>query len=265
MNCTDIAVLALRLLAVHLAVSVLITLTQWLPMLRGLEVGSEVSQVENQWWSKSLRITIGLQSILAVVVYASAGRLGAWLTNGDRSALITDRLALGAVAISSAGILILSHLLDFIPEAAFPDPRPEGEIEFVEVLMRWLAPVLLALMGGWALAQPKSIARSLFRTVDSPDSPASVFAQAILFSLLGLWFVVGNLPSIVQRAVFVARSTNPESIFFRIQHGLWCARELDRRHLALRLRPRAHCRRHRTGPHLAPRAHGRPDGGALTR
>ncbi|MBL8859948.1 MAG: hypothetical protein JNL28_15680 [Planctomycetes bacterium] len=219
MNRSDIAVLTLRLVSVYLFTAALMRLTDFSALLPLAGDGADEFRAMTQHVVLSSAIAVALQIVLALVVFRSASRLAAWLCGETPHSSAVDRLAIGALAISVTGILVLNDVLSTVPGLLLRHQGSDPARGTLNTLLVWCAPVSLALLGGFALWRSQAIAHRLFHTVATPRTPASVLAQAVAFSVLGMWFVVGALPELVAGAVHALRSAHPDESFFGLDSG----------------------------------------------
>lgn len=207
MKPAHIAVLTVRLLAFYIAVLAAMSAASLGFFLIKLP-GSDDLQGS---FALGAGISIALQCLLASVVYACAPQIARKFADEPSAGPIEDRLAFGQLALRIAGILIVESTARFVP--ALLETQSHRGTGFADPRMPYLALVITFVgLGVWLYLKAGPLARRLFATTAEQDTARSALAQAIGFSLLGAWLVVGVLPELLERLFARITSENSDYI-----------------------------------------------------
>lgn len=179
----QLALLAIRLLALWFAVRCAFSVTSLLGILLPPREGADIPSTLIGMGAISLALTAGW----SVFLFWAAPRLARFLSDDEMSGAPEDRLAIGAIALRVVGLLFvdeaLGHALGIFAGLAGGDPHG---ITAANVL----AGVLVGGLAATLILGAAPIARRLFGSAASDDQPITTTLQAVAFSIVGLAIAV---------------------------------------------------------------------------
>lgn len=191
------ALLVVRLLAVYFAVLAVLdatSLTFYLVQVDGFASGTRES------WALASAITIGLDLLTALLLFFFSPRIARSVSPAGPSQSNADVSALGPLALRLAGIFVVNSGLQHLPRIVGEWKYlvlEESRENFIQAGLLFLT--VLGLGCGLILAA-KPLARKLFGSAPDANREASALAQAVGFSIVGLYFVTLSVPGLVERA-----------------------------------------------------------------